>query len=348
MGSSHAVAVAAPQPETKAAAKADPAVARKVGKLLADFHAARKDLEQRGKLVDEAIALGPAAVYALHAAIGREMYPQLKGYSSRFYQRAGVVAKKKVGGVDPAEVQQLRETVLSLQNRPDFSKEQIVKVADPALKRLEEIFVVDREAVLDQADGLLAERKQLGELGGLWEKCAAFLYDQLPNDENRPKDRPSFEQYLRGEESLAAALAAPMDPQTRETLAVNARLATKLEPEEARAILALNLTRNLLGLSAVLIDPQLCAAARDHSHDMRTLKFFSHESPVPGKKSFTDRAKLFGTSASAENIAAGYHDGKAANQGWFHSPGHHKNMLDKHKRVGMGQSGSHYTEMFGG
>jgi uncharacterized protein YkwD len=69
---------------------------------------------------------------------------------------------------------------------------------------------------------------------------------------------------------------------------------------------------------------------------------------VPGKKSFTDRAKLFGTSASAENIAAGYHDGKAANQGWFHSPGHHKNMLGKHKRVGMGQSGAHYTEMFGG
>ena len=131
-------------------------------------------------------------------------------------------------------------------------------------------------------------------------------------------------------------------------LAINARLAEKLDLEEARAILACNLMRNLLGLSALAIDPKLCDAARDHSKDMETLKFFAHESPVPGKKKPWDRAKLFGTTACAENIAMGYHDGRAVNEGWFHSPGHHKNMLTAdHVRIGVGRSGVYYSEEFG-
>jgi uncharacterized protein YkwD len=43
----------------------------------------------------------------------------------------------------------------------------------------------------------------------------------------------------------------------------------------------------------------------------------------------------------------GYADGNAANLGWFHSPGHHKNMLGNHRRIGLGVSGQYYTEMFG-
>ncbi len=114
---------------------------------------------------------------------------------------------------------------------------------------------------------------------------------------------------------------------------MNARLAEKLDPEEARAILALNLARNLLGLPALAIDLRLCEAAREHSQDMERLKFFSHESPVPGKKSFGDRAKLAGTTASAENIYAGAKSGKSAHAGWFHSPGHHKNQMGNSSRV---------------
>jgi uncharacterized protein YkwD len=80
---------------------------------------------------------------------------------------------------------------------------------------------------------------------------------------------------------------------------------------------------------------------------MQKLGFFSHESPVPGKKTPWDRAKRFGTTASAENIAAGYQDGRAVNLGWFHSPGHHRNMLGNHRRVGVGRAGGYFTEMFG-
>ena len=95
------------------------------------------------------------------------------------------------------------------------------------------------------------------------------------------------------------------------------------------------------------IDPDLTGAARDHSADMESLKFFAHESPVPGKKTPGDRAQRFGTSYSGENIAMGTIDGTAANQMWWHSPGHHKNMLGSHGRVGVGRSGVYWTELFG-
>ena len=68
---------------------------------------------------------------------------------------------------------------------------------------------------------------------------------------------------------------------------------------------------------------------------------------MPGKESSRDRAKRFGTTASTENIFVGAPDGEAANLAWFHSPGHHKNMLGEYRRVGMGRSGNHFTEMFG-
>ncbi len=92
---------------------------------------------------------------------------------------------------------------------------------------------------------------------------------------------------------------------------------------------------------------KLAAAARDHSRDMKRLKFFSHTSPVPGKRSFFDRAKRFGVRASSENIYTGRADGLIAHTGWFHSPGHHRNMLGRHTRIGVGRSGVYFTQMFG-
>jgi uncharacterized protein YkwD len=155
----------------------------------------------------------------------------------------------------------------------------------------------------------------------------------------------SFESILQSEEETAASLAIPQDPRTRSILAMNVKLAENLDPEEARAILELNLSRTLLGLPALAIDLRLCEAAREHSQDMERLKFFSHESPVPGKKTFGDRAKLVGATASAENIYAGATSGKSAHEGWF--PGHHRNQMGNATRVGVGRSGTHFTQMFG-
>ena len=69
---------------------------------------------------------------------------------------------------------------------------------------------------------------------------------------------------------------------------------------------------------------------------------------MPGKRSFTDRAALAGTSASAENIFAGSSDPHGANNGWFYSPGHHRNMFaGGHNRIGLGHHDGRWTQMFG-
>ena len=119
--------------------------------------------------------------------------------------------------------------------------------------------------------------------------------------------------------------------------------------EEARGIEECNLLRLYVGLGALELDPKLCEAARDHSKDMAEQGFFAHESPVPGKKTPWDRAAKAGTTASGENIYAGSPDSHSANMGWFYSPGHHKNMFSPgQRRIGLGQHGSHWTQLFGG
>lgn len=340
--------LAASSGKAKAPPKLTPDELREVNKLLGEYRAARGDLQAKEEICKKVLAVGPGAVPLMSAAIERELRPLLKRYSGKFQAQAAQYVKKRVANIDLGEVAQLRSTVLGIQKRGEgFTKEAIVRDGDPAMRKLEQICIIDRKMVLEQSEPLGTDRERLIGLGKLWERCQAQLPKPPAQEGEEPPKPPNFEEYLAGEESLAAALAAPMDPQTRGILAVNARLAEKLDPEEARAMLACNLTRNLLGLSALLIDFKLCDAARDHSHDMETLHFFAHESPVPGKKTPWDRAKNFGTTASAENIFMGCHDGREANQGWFHSPGHHANMLGKHVRIGMGRSGLYYTEEFG-
>ena len=133
----------------------------------------------------------------------------------------------------------------------------------------------------------------------------------------------------------------------REGPVPRSRLVERIDPEEAAGIRDLNRIRLLLGLNVVAIDVKLCRAARDHSHDMRTKKFFSHTSPVPGKATPAARARRMGTSANAENIAAGTKTGPGANRMWWHSPGHFKNLLAGHRRIGLGRDEKTWTQMFG-
>jgi uncharacterized protein YkwD len=324
-----------------------------VNRLLQEYRAAGTDLEKKQAICQKVLAVDPAAPRLMLAAVERDLQPQLRKYCTKFQTQAAAAAKQKVGKVDMNKVVAVRKKVLDLQNLgDDFTKDVIVKKIDPTMQALREAFVFDRGEVLDKSPELQAERKKLDGLGQMWEQCQAKMQpppgkEVAGNDDTKTAEPVTFDRYLQGEEDLAASLAIPQDPQTRAVLATNARVAEKLDPEEARAILALNLTRNLLGLPALAIDLRLCRAARDHSQDMERLNFFSHISPVPGKKTPENRAMLAGTTASRENIFSGSTSGKKADERWFHSPGHHKNQMADSARVGVGRSGTYFTEMFG-
>ena len=69
---------------------------------------------------------------------------------------------------------------------------------------------------------------------------------------------------------------------------------------------------------------------------------------LAGRPLILAQQALSGTSSSGENIFMGSTKPASANRGWFRSPGHHKNMFNPgHKRVGLGNYGSHWTQMFG-
>ncbi|MBE6425768.1 MAG: CAP domain-containing protein [Planctomycetaceae bacterium] len=134
---------------------------------------------------------------------------------------------------------------------------------------------------------------------------------------------------------------------SNEVLAVNQELAPAIDPEEYRAVDELNRFRMRSGLRPCVIDLLLVLVSRGHSSDMYRFGFFSHNSPVSGKGSFSQRARQLGASASAENIYMGSSSGKAANNAWVNSSGHRANMLGGFSRVGVGRIGGYFTQMFG-
>ena len=108
--------------------------------------------------------------------------------------------------------------------------------------------------------------------------------------------------------------------------------------------------RTVIGLGPVLLEEKLCAAATGHSQDMKSMGFFSHTSPLPGKKSFGDRARKAGFRGGAhgECIAVGFGNAAAAYRCWFHSDGHRHIMLARGASlIGIGPVGSHWTLMTG-
>jgi uncharacterized protein YkwD len=157
-----------------------------------------------------------------------------------------------------------------------------------------------------------------------------------------------LDEYLANIDKTIAATTTPAEEAAGKVAEENEKIAPELSRDLIEGMDAVNAIRVMCGLGALVYDTKLCEAARGHSGDMQRLNFFAHVSPVPGKESFTDRAKLAGTTASGENIYKGSSSPKDAIKAWFLSPGHHKNMLGEgHKRQGLGRVGIYWTQEFG-
>jgi uncharacterized protein YkwD len=249
-------------------------------------------------------------------------------------------------------LQELRSKVLAVSHAREVVAEKIIDFADPARRRIEEILTVAREDVLKSDAGLAADREQVLATAGWWRDAAAKLPAAGGNPAAAAGTPPAADVLsaeLADAETFAATVAALPDRKDRAVLQANLEPAKKLDPAEARGIFVLNVLRARLGLGALPIDLKLCEASRGHSKDMAEFNFFDHVSPVPGREEPSDRARQAGTTANAENIYQGGERGEDAVEGWWHSPGHHANMMAKaHKRVGLGKHEGYWTQMFGG
>ena len=327
-----------------------PATAETLDKLLSTFDKHSTPPAEQIAAAKSILALGGAGPRRLLGPLTGKYQSRLRTYETEFRTQAIRVrmAKTKQAAADESktlaqlmrEIASLRRAVLDLQKNKQLTKNDIVATAKPAMARLDSLLTIDAAAVLAGSEALKARREHLLALWGLLRDCRAAA--------GADGEKQDFEKSIERFERAAALAALPAVAASRRTLLANAELEGRMSVEEARGIRDANRIRLLLGLPAMKIDVKLCDAARDHSKDMRTRKFVSHVSPVPGKKMPWDRAKRFGTTANAENIAFGIRTGAAANQIWFYSPAHIRNMLHvRLHRIGMGQYDGLWTQLFG-
>ena len=163
----------------------------------------------------------------------------------------------------------------------------------------------------------------------------------------RPEVQQTIEQINTQEENqpVTMPLLEGLRLTVKEILALNEALARFLSPQEFAAVQGLNNYRARCGLFPCLIDLSLCNAARYHSTNMQSRGFFDHV--APWGENFLMRAARYGTSASAENIFMGSSSGMAANNAWINSSGHRANMVGPYQRVGVGNAGGFFTQVFG-
>jgi uncharacterized protein YkwD len=212
----------------------------------------------------------------------------------------------------------------------------------PAVEELRKLMIPSADSLIEAGGEPLAKLRHHAV-------CVATFRDAVLNSDlsTIPSDSMAS---LKEAEKRAAEACSALDKSALRILESNAKIAIKekVPEDEVKGVEECNLWRLLVGLNACILDPKLCAAARDHSKDMEEQGFFAHESPVAGKKSPWDRAARFKTSASGENIFMGSASYSSANEGWYFSPGHHKNMFHPAQvRIGLGQHNNHWTQLFG-
>lgn len=322
------------------------------------------DAAARSELAAAIAARGPDAALPLLRAVTEEQAGRRRTFERtvaahlRAAGRSAALAARRLRGPQP-EIDGLQQQARAITRSDDLDRERIRAELDPILAELQRRTVPSFEQVLaldpELADAHAAVRRAAADLGdwfALYLRCMhaadATGAGRTHLDRTGQVGDPPDPALVLDRPLATLVLVAASTGRDSRLLQRNAALADQLDPEEFDGLLQLNRIRLALGRPVLAIDLRLCAAARGHSEDMRALGFFSHESPVPGRRTFGDRAAAAGTSASAENIAAGHERGASAIRAWWYSPGHHRNMLGDHGRVGLGRAGGLWTQLFGG
>ena len=132
---------------------------------------------------------------------------------------------------------------------------------------------------------------------------------------------------------LAVGCSAPSS-NPRVTIASPA--ATPIEPAEmvAELIVAHNRARVKAGLSELVVNPQLEAAAERHARDMAARGRMSHRGG-DGSSPFRRMAlEGYEFRAAAENVAFGQSSVETLMRDWMRSPGHRRNILGNFTEMG--------------
>ncbi len=309
--------------------------------------AALQTCMETGKPIDPLLRsirdLPAAELQKLTAALEKAWPPLRAQYIAELENTAKNLNAGPEKNKNQARIRALRDEFQQVYRLGEDAMKPLLKTKSmPAIEELRTLLLPDPQTLIKSGGPKLAQLRQ----GAL---TLATFRDAVLNADLSTIPTDSLTT-LQNAEKNAAAETSGIDKDGLRILETNAKIAAKeeLPAEEVKGIEECNIWRLLLGLNACLLDVNLCKASRDHSKDMETLNFFDHDSPVKGKTSPADRAARFGTTFSGENIYMGSTSSASANRGWFFSPGHHKNMFSPGQaRIGLGQHGRHWTQMFG-
>ena len=314
---------------------------RAEGKALLASYTAEEDSEARLDLLEELLDLD--------AAIGEVMWKRISGewktvwgnYQKQYTSASQALGKVKDSAASRRRAKQLVKQIRALSEIGQPTKESIRTKGDPALRELRALRRVDFGEVMKSSPGLAKLRSKVQQLAEEYNTCI----DKLILIDEKPLE---MKQMIESFEQAAAAEALPSGRDLQRVNRQNAKHVGVVPAEALEGIRDLNELRSLLGLRVLLVAPKLCIACAEHSKDMKTYGFYSHQSPVSGKETIKKRAAKAGTTVSSENIARGAKTPQAVNRQWWRSPGHHLNMLHPaNKRAGLGHFAGFWTQMFG-
>lgn len=130
--------------------------------------------------------------------------------------------------------------------------------------------------------------------------------------------------------------------------AFNAATKSEVSPAARQLLKITNDYRQMFGHRPLAGIKSACAGSQGHADEMSRLGYFSHMSPVPGRRTPGDRMRLAGyTFGVSENIAISG-GALAAHNAWCTSSGHHRNLLTaSHREIGIGANGRYWVQNFG-
>jgi len=306
-------------------------------RLIIDFRQAAGNGEKRKAAADKLLELGPRGAKILRGIIASDLPRRTAAYKKAFYNRARGIGRANLRATGSRQIEAWREQFKSIGS---ITKQTLRSKAGPAMDGLYNALVPTREKVLESSKILTARREEIVALDSIGARSRTLL--------GAKSTTAALPKTLEQQEKLISLMCAYMPESGRKSIEADLKQFSRMAFEEWHGYVHLNVVRMLLGLRPMRIDLKLSAAAKDHSRDMSKHKFFSHQSPVTGKKTPWDRAARQGVKSNGECIAAGRSTGPGAIRGWFFSPGHHKLIMSRSSRVGIGVYSRKWTLMTGG
>jgi hypothetical protein len=307
-----------------------------IQRLVIDFRRAAGNVEKRKTAAAKLLELGPRGAKILRSIIASDLPRRITAYKKAFYNKAREVGLEKLKDTGNRKIEKWVDQFKSL---GAVTKESLKSTAGPAMDGLLDALVPKRREVLESSKALTARREEIISLEAIFARCKSML---------DPKSTAStLSKTLEQQEMLIALMSTYMSGACRKAIESDMKKFARMSFEEWHGFVHLNVVRTLLGLRPMRIEFKLSDTGRDHSKDMSKHRFFSHTSPIAGKKTPWDRAARYGAKANGECIASGQPTGPKAIRAWFFSPGHHVIIMSNSSRVGIGKYFRHWTLMTG-